>query len=322
MGIPRTQVPSKDSMEKNLEIFMETKSRACFFDDYYSQGYWIDMEKPKAKITIKDHEVVLDLKMDLIISRENENHVIREHKVVLDSELGSLYESAIKVYEEEQSSLFLEDYAIDILRLYAPVDGFELTCSPKVWIANEIFRDLREAIEANTLALKNSNNKEDYFEVEISDIPSNHRVRFLNSKDWTYSFEVNPSDGPVMTANPVGNQPGLDILGFCYVPYHFVYSLRYPGLIQIISGKGSEEIFQFPMAVVIERNLPRNASGESVPLIDSQELCTNKNTYMNIQVYDTNLKPIEAYVSYSCLGSTCSIGTTKNGEFLKIPSMY
>ncbi|HNZ51943.1 MAG TPA: hypothetical protein PLT60_00815 [Candidatus Pacearchaeota archaeon] len=313
-GIPRTQVPSKDSMEKNLEMFMETKSRACFFDDYYSQGYWIDMEKPKAKITIKDHEVVLDLKMDLIISRENENHVIREHKVVLDSELGSLYESAIKVYEEEQSSLFLEDYAIDILRLYAPVDGFELTCSPKVWIANEIFRDLREAIEANTLALKNSNNKEDYFEVEISDIPSNHRVRFLNSKDWTYSFEVNPSDGPVMTANPVGNQPGLDILGFCYVPYHFVYSLRYPVLIQIISGKGSEEIFQFPMAVVIERNLPRNASGESVPLIDSQELCTNKNTYMNIQVYDTNLKPIEAYVSYSCLGSTCSIGTTKNGR--------
>jgi len=48
-GIPRTQVPSKDSMEKNLEMFMETKSRACFFDDYYSQGYWIDMEKPKQK---------------------------------------------------------------------------------------------------------------------------------------------------------------------------------------------------------------------------------------------------------------------------------
>ncbi len=313
-NIPRAQVPSKESMEEDLERFMEAKARTCFFDDYYSQGYWIEMEEPEAKIEIKDNEVVLDLEMDLTISREDENHVIREHKVVFDSELGSLYESAVKVYEEEQSSLFLEDYAIDVLRLYAPVDGVELTCSPKVWLANEVFRDLREAIEANTLALKNANNKEDYFEVEISDIPSNHRIRFLNSKDWTYSFEVNPSEGPVMTATPVGNQPGLGILGFCYVPYHFVYSLRYPVLVQVISGKGSDEIFQFPMAVIIERNLPRNASGGEALLIDSQELCTNKNTYMNVQVYDTNLKPLEAYVSYSCLGATCSIGTAKNGR--------
>jgi len=59
-----------------------------------------------------------------------------------------------------------------------------------------------------------------------------------------------------LIANPVGNQPGLGVLCFCYVPYHFVYNIGYPVLIQVYSG---EEIFQFPVAVVVKGNKPREA---------------------------------------------------------------
>lgn len=314
-NIEREQVPSKEDMEKELERFIETETRACYFDNYYLQGFDILMEEPDAKVTIKDDEVILDLEMDFSVSRGEEDYVAREHKVVLDSELGSLYDSAVKVYDKEQEELFLEGYGIDVLRLYAPVDGIEISCSPKVWNAVEIFDELGEAIVANTLALENSNEKNDYFDIDISGIPSNHRVRFLTSQNWTYTFEVDPSEGPIMTANPVGNQQGMGILGFCYVPYHFVYSLRYPVLVQVISGSAANEIFQFPVAVIIDRNQARNVSGGESVKIEYDELCRDKNTVMNIRVFNSDLRLVdEAYISYSCLGTTCNIGITENGR--------
>jgi len=310
-NIEREKVPSKEDMQKELEKFMETRIRSCSFDVYYLEGYNILMDKPKANVVIKDKKVSLTMDMDFSVSREEDSHVIKEHKIVLDSELGSLYNSALSVYEEEQATLFLEEQGVDILRSYAPVDGVEISCSPKIWIASEIFRDLQNAIEANTLALKNGDNKKEYFEMDIPEIPSKQRVRFLNSKNWSYSFEVLPSDDGILVANPVGNQQGMGILGFCYVPYHFVYSMKYPVLVQVISG---EEIFQFPLAVVIQRNQPRKVSGGEAIGLEDAELCKDKNTLTEVRVYDSNLKPVEGYISYECLGAKCNIGMTKGGK--------
>jgi hypothetical protein len=207
----------------------------------------------------------------------------------------------------------LENYSVDVLRLYAPVDGVEITCSPKIWNADNIFGDLKGAIEANIIALKNSDNKKDYFDVFIPEIPSNQKIRFLNSKNWTSSFEVNPTEdgSPIMVANPVGNQPGMGILGFCYVPYHFVYSMKYPVLVQVISGK---EIFQFPLAVVVDKNQARQVSGGEAISLDDTELCKAENTLMNISLYDSNLKRVDGYISYECVGEKCNIGATKGGS--------
>ena len=310
-NIEREQVPSKEDMQNELEEFMETRIRSCSFDTYYLEGYSILMDKPKASVVIKDKQVSLTMDMDFSVSREEDSHVIKEHKIVLDSELGSLYNSALNVYEEEQASLFLEEQGVDILRSYAPVDGVEISCSPKIWIASEIFRDLQNAIEANTLALKNGDDKKEYFEMDIPEIPSKQRVRFLNSKNWSYSFEVLPSDNGILVANPVGNQQGMGILGFCYVPYHFVYSMKYPVLVQVISG---EEIFQFPLAVVIQRNQPRKVFGGEAIGLEDTELCKDKNTLTKVRVYDSNLKPVEGYISYECLGAKCNIGMTTGGK--------
>ena len=310
-NIQKEQIPSKSDMEKQLGSFIEERVRDCNLRSYYDEGFVISMGEPNADVTIKDTEVEVNLDLTLTIEKENDTALIKNHKISETSSLGKLYNSAKTVYDEEQKNLFLEKYAVDILRLYAPVDGVEITCAPLVWDAEEIFDSLQEAIEANTAALKSKGSQDDYFALNL---PVDEDVRFLNFKDWPNGFEISPADDRILISSPVGNQPGLGILGFCYVPYHFVYNMRYPVLVQVYDG---EEIFQFPLAVVIQGNNPRefldaNASEDIVP-----ELCKYKNTQIQINTYDTSLKPIDAEISYECFGNKCDIGATESGSLTK-----
>jgi len=307
----KEQVPSKEDMEKELAQFIEGKISGCAFDMYYDQGFEIYLDEPKARVEIQDKQIEIKLDMDLTINKEEETALAKSHSVVASSRLGKLYDSALKVYKEEQDELFLEEYAIDTLRLYAPVDGVELSCSPEIWNAEEVFDDLYEAIEINTMALKSKGDGKDYF---VVDLPVDEDVRFIASQNWPHNFEVNPSEGVFMIANPVGNQAGLGVLGFCYVSYHYVYNVKYPVLVQVYED---EEIFQFPMAVIIQGNNPREPlEGTSVDYEDTG-FCENKNTLIEVNTYDSNLVPIQSEISYECFGSTCFIGETSSSGILK-----
>ncbi len=310
-NIQREQVPSKTEMESQLAEFIEDNARDCIFGEYYKQGFEINQGEPRVRVNIKENNVDVSLDMDLDIERADEKSLIRNHKISVDSNLGLLYDSAKKIYEQEQENLFLEEYAMDTLRLYAPVDGVEITCSPKVWNADEIFSNLEEAIEGNTLALKVRggnyvlrNEENEYFVTEF-DVTSSVEVRFINSRNWPNSFEVEPSEDNFLMAEPIGNQPGLGVLGFCYVPYHFVYNVKYPVLVQV---QQKNEIFQFPVAVVIQGNNAREALNATASAAGTIELCENKNTQIKINTYDTNLNMIEADISYECFAERCSIG--------------
>ncbi|MFH1787283.1 MAG: hypothetical protein ABH811_00610 [archaeon] len=314
-NIQKEQVPSRSNMEEQLGNFIEQKIKNCDFSSYYEQGFEINLGDPETSIKIKSNKIDVNLNMNMNFVKGEDNSIINSHKITVDSELGNLYDSAIKIYEKEQEELFLENYAVDILRLYAPVDGVELTCSPKIWNAEEIFDGLEEAIEANTLALKSEggdyslNEKQDeYF---VIDLDVNEDVRFINSRNWAHGFEVSPSEESVLISKPVGSQLGLGILGFCYVPYHFVYNVRYPVLIQVYRN---EEIFQFPFAVVIQGNNPREALDVSAVEVGLTELCQYKNNLIEVNTYDTNLKLVDSDISYECFGTTCSIGKTENGK--------
>ena len=63
----------------------------------------------------------------------------------------------------------------------------------------------------------------------------------------------------------------------------------------------------------MQRNQPRNVSGGEA-ITEDVELCKDKNTLMDIAVYDSNSKSINADISYECLGTKCNIGMTKKGE--------
>ena len=146
----------------------------------------------------------------------------------------------------------------------------------------------------------------------VLDLGVDESVRFITSKNWPSAFEVAPSEGPVLRANPVGNQPGMGIIGFCYVKHHFVYGVKYPVLIQVYS-EDATEIFQFPMAVVIQGNIPREPLNINLADEIPKEFCKDKNSLMQVSLYDSNLNSVEGKVAYSCLGEVCDIGATSNG---------
>jgi len=311
-NIQKEQVPTKTYMEQQLEAFIEDRINNCNFNPYYEQGFEILLLEPVAKATIKDNKVEVNLNTNLNISKGNESVLIRNHKITVKSNLGSLYNSAKKIYDEQQESLFLEEYAVDTLRLYAPVDGVEITCSPLIWNADEVFDELQEAIEANTLALNTKASTDDYF---IIDVPVREEVRFSNSRNWPHSFEVTPSEGNFLIADPVGNQPGLGVIGFCYVPYHFIYNVKYPVLVQVYSG---EEIFQFPMAVVIQNNNPRQSLDATAIESIVPELCQYKNSEIEIKIRDKQGNPVRgAHISYECFENKCNIGESSDLGILK-----
>ncbi len=313
----KEQVPTKSLMEQELGNFIEEKIQNCVFDSYYDSGFEIVQKTPQADVVIENNKILVDLKMDFGISKGSDSVVVSNHNIEVPSELGTLYNSAIKIYQQEQSTLFLENYAVDVMRLYAPVDGVELTCSPKVWNAENVFSDLKEALEVNTLALRNKGGdfelkdpKNKYF---VLDLGVNQNVRFLYSQNWPSAFEVSPTgDGPVMVSDPVGNQPGLGVIGFCYVPYHFVYNMKYPTMIQVYSEK-TDEFFQFPMAVVIQGNLPREPINTNTPVDTGREFCKDKNTLTQINVMDKSFDPVDGRISYSCFGEVCEIGNSNQG---------
>jgi hypothetical protein len=308
-NIQKEQVPSQSDMEKSLASFIDDKIRECNFDSYYQEGFDITQGEPTATVSIKNNNVNVKLNMDLTITKGEDTVLVGTHSASVSSNLGMLYNSAKTVYNKEQKELFLEDYGIDILRLYAPVDGVDLSCSPKTWNANDIFSKLRTAIETNTLALSTQNPTTQNGKYFYVDTGTSAGVRFINSANWSNTLEVLPSQGALLIANPVGNQQGLGALGFCYIPYHFVYNVKYPVLVQVYSG---DEIFQFPMAVVIQGNKPRVALNSTAETSTS-ELCNYKNTPTTITTSDTNLNPVDSEIFYECFGESCDIGKTNSG---------
>lgn len=320
-GNVKEQIPSKGDMEGQLEDYLEEQITSCStLEAYFEQGYEISFDEDvdvDVDVSFGEENVNINIGVGLGIAKAEETGFVRNHEVVIDSKLGSLYDSAVEVYEYEQDTLFLENYGIDVLRMYAPVDGFELQCSPLVWNAQEVFDELQGAIEDNTLSLRTKNNEfvlaDEINKYFIVDLDIEEDVRFVNSRNWAYTYEVAPSDSVVMTALPTGNQPGMAALGFCYVPYHFVYNLKYPVLIQVSEGM---ETFQFPLAVVIEGNKPREALEVTASELADIELCEYANTEMQVDVYNNNLNSVAADISFTCFGKNCPIGKSTEGVLM------
>jgi len=309
-GIAKEQVPSKQKMQEQLMLYLKERIDECSFKEFEDKGYTVEKGDIDVITQIQERKIIVDVEMPLTISYEDSSGRKERHEVEVDSNLGRFYDLAVEIYEKEQETEFLENYGVDILRLYAPVDGSELGCSPKIWYKENIRKDLMDALEANTPAIKIKGNyyedAEKYFVQDLGERVE-EQVNFMYLREWPTKLDVWPSEEGLLMAEPVGLQEGLGILGFCYVPYHFVYDLGYPVLIQIYDG---EELFQFPLSVVIDKNVPRQALDvEGLPDV-VPELCEHKLTEMSVYTYDIELNPIEATVKYKCFDTTCYIGET------------
>ncbi|PJE81092.1 hypothetical protein COU58_04440 [Candidatus Pacearchaeota archaeon CG10_big_fil_rev_8_21_14_0_10_32_42] len=309
-NVPINQIPSKENMQNQLSEYIKNQIESCNFNSFLEEDYEINKGIPKVEVSVNDNYVRVFVDMNLNIQKGNESLLLTDHQVEVDSKLGTLYKDAVQFYNLEKKDMFLENYSIDFLRLYAPVDGFELSCSPKIWNANQIFSEVKNATRDNFLAMKNFGDKDDYFNLNL---PIKSEIRIINFEHWPSTYEVEPADSPILIAKPIGNEPGLGILGFCYVPYHFVYDMKYPLLIQLTQNG---ETFQFPLPIIIENNVALRGVSETI-FEERVDLCEKSaKSNLTIEIKDSHLNPIEGKISYQCFDSTCEIGGTKNGKLI------
>lgn len=315
-NIAKEQRPSLPDVEVQFENYLRESVKECDFSSLEQQGYSVESEgEPVVGVTIKASSIETTVSWPLQYGFGEQSTRVNEHKITTKSNFGSLYNSASAIYDSEQKNLFLENYSIDVLRLYAPVDGIELSCAPKVWQTQNVKQDLKSALEANIAALKikgsdynlaKSINK--YFEVDAGSVSANAYMLYMPA--WPSRVEIWPSEDGLMKADPIGTQPGLGILssiGLCYVPYHFVYDVYFPVVVQLTK---ENELFQFSTVVVIDKNEARNSTGgESSDIVF--DICKYRSQNATIFSYDENMNSVEANIYFKCFNQVCDLGKTK-----------
>ncbi|MDP1729109.1 MAG: hypothetical protein Q8L27_02820 [archaeon] len=329
-GIAKEQVPTKSNMEKQLANYLLENAGNCDFSDFEKQGFTVNIEDASsAKSSISESSIKSSLSQLITIDYGETHTVINSHSFQTDSNLGKFYELARKIFDYEKKSMFLENYTLDVLYSYAPVDSVSLDCAPVMWNPYDVADNLKNAISANLGMVKlngqyyvSKNKYDDYFVAgKDSGIElTNEQIRFQYSADMPSRIEIWPTKGNMMIAEPIGTQPGLNVMGFCYAPYKFVYDIYFPVLIQIYDGNSIGEIFQFPFSVVISKNNPREAM-TSEYFETTESICDNANSEIFISTLNNNLLPVEANIEFKCLDDTCSLGQTKINNITKSSSI-
>ncbi len=302
-------IPTMNEMENEIESFVSSRINDCDFSDFSAKGFVIEKSEPRVSVTVEDKQVLVSVDAPLTVSLEDNSARKVNHEVTVNSKLGLLYKTASSIYEYERKSLFLENYALDVLQSYAPVDGVEIQCSPKIWKTPDVVKEIKESLTANIGAISFSGepggNGDKYFTVK-NDVNEQVNLMYL-SDAFPSKIEITPASQALMIAEPVGTQEGLGIMGFCYVPYHFVYDLRFPVLIQV--GDGIEN-FQFPVVVDIDNNVVGEPSFSEISDESEVDVCSFAEGDVTVNTYDSELNPIVANVSYHCFDSLCGLGQT------------
>lgn len=319
-NVVKEQRPSLEEIEKQFSKYLKERIKECDFVGFKERGYSFNFSgEPQIDVTIKASSIETIVYWPLSIGFGEEIATISEHKISTKSNFGSLFNDASTIFDYQQEKFFLENYSLDVLRLYAPVDGIEISCAPKIWQKSQVENETKKALEANLAFIKVkgtdynlAKEQNRYFVIDTGkNIKSN--VNFLYNPLWPSRFEIWPSENDFMIAEPIGMQPGLGILssfGFCYVPYHFVYDVYFPVVVQLTKGN---EFFQFPIVVVIEKTQIRNATIAEVGKVVF-EICNYKTQSATFFSYDENLNPLEAEVYFKCFNQICNLGKTKMEE--------
>lgn len=320
-GIVRENVPTKEEMQLELAEYVQNNIGKCDFDSFAQQGFSIDLGNPEVKVQISDEYVLVNVANKLSVYKEDSSSSKEKHEVSVKTKFGKFFKLAKKFYDYQKEYSFVENFALDALRLYAPVDGVEIQCAPKVWKTREVVNEFKNALEANINSLSFSGSyasDRDYFVVPAS---MDAQARLLYSKSWPSKFEIYGEgvDQELMVAEAIGNQEGMGMMGFCYVPYHFVYDTSFPVMFQVYEGN---ELFQFPFVVIIDKNVPRQGmNATSYAEEGSFDLCEYPNQDIEVSVKDNALRDVGAEISYSCFNQMCKLGPAVAGRFVgKAPS--
>jgi len=306
----KEQVPTKSSMATELEAYVEERIEDCDFSEFELIGYDIYVDEGSVEVDINKMDVELEVNSKVTIFKGEQSVVVDSHKFSVGSKLGKFYDMAMRVYNFEKADMFLEKYAIDVMRLYAPVTGTEISCAPMIFVDKKIREDIIAGLSSNIPSLKLdgdyydlSSDERKYFVTDVGP-RIDENMNFMYSPDWPTRIEIYGD----RVAKPIGLQPGMSLMGFCYVPYHLVYDINFPVLVQFYD---SDEIFQFPVSVVISKSQARKALPSTLGTSIESKVCEFGNQEVDVYTYDVDLNPVGARVQFKCLDAVCEIGETE-----------
>jgi len=305
------QVLDMEKIEGQFERFVKENFFVCNeIIESYNVSYVKEIKD--VDVNIKRNKIESEVKIDLRIRKGNVVYRIEKLNTVINTNFGKLYENALKVYEHEKKKRFLENYTIDVISLYAPTTGFKLECLPLVFNKEDIKKDLKDGLSVNLERIKF---KGDYFS------PDEYTKYYLQDVELDKNININLIYLPEITEikvygdeiyEPIGDFP-VNI--FCYVPYHFVYDVKYP-IIFVLSQ--DNEAFKFPVAVIVERSGIKDIIGEN-ETIATKGICEAKVTNAKIYTYAENQK-VDCDVYFKCLDAECYLGKSKGGYIeAKVP---
>ncbi len=306
----KEQVPTKFSMAAELENYVAERLEECDFTEFELMGYDVYVDEGSVEVDINKGDIDLKINNKITLFKGEQTVVVNSHKFSVDSKLGKFYDMAMDVYNFEKADMFLEKYAVDVMRLYAPVDGTEISCAPMIFVDEEIRGDIVAGLASNIPSIKLdgsyydlSSKERDYFVTDVGP-KIDENINFMYSPDWPTKIEIYGD----RVAKPIGLQPGMSLMGFCYVPYHLVYDITFPVLVQFYD---SEEIFQFPVSVVISKSQAREALPSTLGASIESRVCEFSNQQVDVYTYDIDLNPVEARIQFKCLDAVCEIGETE-----------
>jgi len=151
-GIANKQMPSQSEIEKQISEWLEEEISDCIPNiestDMIFEG------NPSVTTSITDNSVNLEIYFPLKVTKGESTSIIEKHSTSVKTKFGSLYSDAKKIFDSENTELFLEEYSIDFLNLYVPTTKFELSCAPKIWQVSEVENNLKDALSANVPMIK------------------------------------------------------------------------------------------------------------------------------------------------------------------------
>src|SRR3989338_8089867 len=119
-GLIKESVPTRIDMEREAGDFIEGELGNCDFSPFYEQGFSIELGEPSVETSIQDTRVDVVLNQDVRVFKGDITAVKEIHRTSIGTRLGALHAQALEIYNKEKTDVFLEKYAVDVLRSYAP----------------------------------------------------------------------------------------------------------------------------------------------------------------------------------------------------------
>jgi hypothetical protein len=267
----KNREPTLTSMEENLDYYISTNVEKCFneFKDFEFK-YSVDiLGEPSVQTIIGDNDITFRLNYDVSLSTLSGNETTEYTDFVITQpvRLKQVFNLAKDIMDAENREFIFERATIDLMSINPniPLTGTEFTCGPKIWMIEDVERELKNMLFYNLFKTRFRNTDypsfiapESYYQQfagftaeDISngnlppeDKPSDAYEYFnlffdVTTEDFSdlkasvefmpqsrFEFRPRPSSNGVMKGNNM--QGATQYLSFlCMNFYHFTYDVRY-----------------------------------------------------------------------------------------------